>query len=907
MNWHLQSIETSLEALRTEPGTGLPQNEAAARLEQYGRNELVEKGGRTPLKIFWEQITATMVLILIAAAVVAGLLGDLKNTIAITAIVILYAILGFIQEYRAEQAIAALKKLSVPNVRVLRDGKLQEVSARELVPGDILQLEAGNVLPADVRLLEAVNLRIQEAALTGESEPVAKQIAKLSGEDLPLGDRRNMAYMGTIVTQGRGLALTVATGMQTELGRIADLIQQSGGEQTPLQKRLDALGKTLAVIGVGIAILIAILGFLRGDDLRHMLLTAVSVAVAIVPEGLPAVVTITLALGAQRMLAKNSLIRRLPAVETLGSVTVICSDKTGTLTENRMTVVVLDVANHALDLTNEMDRSGSFTARRSLGAPAESALSLAAVGGALCNDARLVDEGDDRYHTLGDPTEGALVTAAAKMGYWKSSLDSSFPRAAELSFDSERKRMTTVHDLRQYNPDLLTGLDVSHHRYIAFTKGSVDGLLDISSHVWVNGRAEPMDDSYKVRAEAANQTLARKGMRVLGVAFRLINQIPDVIQTDLEQNLTFVGLFGMIDPPRSEVREAVALTKSAGIRTIMITGDHPLTATEIASQLGIIDTENEMDMKVLTGVEIENLSFDELKNAVENVQVFARVSPEHKLKIVQALQERGHIVSMTGDGVNDAPALRRADIGVAMGITGTDVSKEAADMVLLDDNFATIVAAVKEGRTIYDNIRKFVRFSVAGNIGKVMVMLLAPFLGKPIPLLPLQLLWLNLLTDGLLGLGMGVEEPESDTMNRPPYSPKEGVFSRGAGAQVIWVGALIGALALALGAWYYFSGREEWQTMVFSFLAFAQVFQSLASRSQQDSFFKRGLSGNPLLAGMALLVTVLQLLVIYVPALSSFFNVVPLRGVDLLIAIGSGAVVFVAMEIDKAVRRRNTA
>ncbi len=907
MNWHLQSIETSLEALRTEPGTGLPQNEAAARLEQYGRNELVEKGGRTPLKIFWEQITATMVLILIAAAVVAGLLGDLKNTIAITAIVILYAILGFIQEYRAEQAIAALKKLSVPNVRVLRDGKLQEVSARELVPGDILQLEAGNVLPADVRLLEAVNLRIQEAALTGESEPVAKQIAKLSGEDLPLGDRRNMAYMGTIVTQGRGLALTVATGMQTELGRIADLIQQSGGEQTPLQKRLDAIGKTLAFICVGIAILIAILGFLRGDDLRHMLLTAVSVAVAIVPEGLPAVVTITLALGAQRMLAKNSLIRRLPAVETLGSVTVICSDKTGTLTENRMTVVVLDVANHALDLTNEMDRSGSFTARRSLGAPAESALSLAAVGGALCNDARLVDEGDDRYHTLGDPTEGALVTAAAKMGYWKSSLDSSFPRAAELSFDSERKRMTTVHDLRQYNPDLLTGLDVSHHRYIAFTKGSVDGLLDISSHVWVNGRAEPMDDSYKVRAEAANQTLARKGMRVLGVAFRLINQIPDVIQTDLEQNLTFVGLFGMIDPPRSEVREAVALTKSAGIRTIMITGDHPLTATEIASQLGIIDTENEMDMKVLTGVEIENLSFDELKNAVENVQVFARVSPEHKLKIVQALQERGHIVSMTGDGVNDAPALRRADIGVAMGITGTDVSKEAADMVLLDDNFATIVAAVKEGRTIYDNIRKFVRFSVAGNIGKVMVMLLAPFLGKPIPLLPLQLLWLNLLTDGLLGLGMGVEEPESDTMNRPPYSPKEGVFSRGAGAQVIWVGALIGALALALGAWYYFSGREEWQTMVFSFLAFAQVFQSLASRSQQDSFFKRGLSGNPLLAGMALLVTVLQLLVIYVPALSSFFNVVPLRGVDLLIAIGSGAVVFVAMEIDKAVRRRNTA
>jgi Ca2+-transporting ATPase len=570
-----------------------------------------------------------------------------------------------------------------------------------------------------------------------------------------------------------------------------------------------------------------------------------------------------------------------------------------------MTVVILDIANHALDLTQEMDRSGSFTATRSLGVPAESALSLAAVGAALCNDARLVDEGDDRYHTLGDPTEGALVTAGAKMGYWKSSLDSSFPRVAELPFDSERKRMTTVHDLRQYNPDLLAGLDVSHHRYIAFTKGSVDGLIDLSNQVWVNGKAEAMDEGFRVRIEAANQTLARKGMRVLGIAFRLLNQVPEILQTDLEQNLTFVGLFGMIDPPRSEVRDAVALTRSAGIRTVMITGDHPLTATEIARQLGIIDAGQDENIRVLTGAEIENLSFDDLKSVVDHVQVFARVSPEHKLKIVQALQERGQIVSMTGDGVNDAPALRRADIGVAMGITGTDVSKEAADMVLLDDNFATIVSAVKEGRTIYDNIRKFVRFSVAGNIGKVLVMLLAPFLGKPIPLLPLQLLWLNLLTDGLLGLGMGVEKAESDTMRRPPYSPREGIFSRGAGTQVAWVGALIGALALALGAWYYFTGRAEWQTMVFSFLAFAQVFQALASRSSKDSFFKIGLAGNPLLAGMALLVLALQLLVIYLPALRSFFEVQPLRGLDLLIALAAGALVFLAMEIEKIVRKNN--
>ncbi|HEY5730559.1 MAG TPA: cation-translocating P-type ATPase [Anaerolineales bacterium] len=898
MNWHLQSAEKSLEALQTGPETGLAQTEADSRLKQYGRNELVEKGGRTPLKILWEQLTATMVLILIAAAVVAGLLGDLKNTIAISAIVILYAILGFIQDYRAEQAIATLKKLSVPNVRVLRDKTLKEISARELVPGDIIQLEAGNVLPADVRLLEAVNLRIQEAALTGESEPVGKQINALSGEDLPLGDRRNMGYMGTIVTQGRGLALVIATGMQTELGKIADLIQQSGSEETPLQKRLDQLGKNLAIIGVVIAVLIAVLGLLRGDELRHMLLTAVSVAVAIVPEGLPAVVTITLALGAQRMLTKNSLIRKLPAVETLGSVTVICSDKTGTLTENRMTVTVLDVADHELDLTTLMEKDGSVHATRNLGTPAQSSLSLTAIGGALCNDAHLVDEGDDRYHTIGDPTEGAMVAAAAKMGYWKSSLDRSFPRAGELPFDSERKRMTTVHHLKEYDESILAGIDVSRYRYIAFTKGSVDGLLNLSNQVWVNGKAETLDAGWRSRIEAANERLATKGMRVLGVALRLLNQIPDVIQTDLEQKLIFVGLFGMIDPPREEVKNAVAITKTAGIRTVMITGDHPLTAQEIARQLGIADNGH-----VLTGIELEKLSFEELKNVVDGVRVFARVSPEHKLKIVQALQENGHIVSMTGDGVNDAPALRRADIGVAMGITGTDVSKEAADMILLDDNFATIVSAVKEGRTIYDNIRKFVRFSVAGNIGKVLVMLLAPFLGKPIPLLPLQLLWLNLLTDGLLGLGMGVEAPEKDTMSRPPYSPKEGVFSRGAGLQVIWVGMLIGALALGIGAWYYFTGREQWQTMVFTFLAFVQVFQAWASRSGKESAFSTPLLSNPLLFWMMLVVTALQLAVIYTPPAAEFFSVRPLGFVDLLVAIGAGFIVMLIMEVEKRFRK----
>ncbi len=826
------------------------------------------------------------------------MLGDTKNTIAILSIVTLYALLGFFQEYRAEQAIAALKKMSVPIVRVLRDGNLQELSARELVPGDIIQLETGNVIPADLRLLEAVNLRIQEAALTGESEPIEKHTAALSGEDLPVGDRRNMSFMGTIVTQGRGLALVVATGMQTELGKIADLIQQVKHEQTPLQRRLDALGKNLAVIGVVIAVFIFILGILRGDEVRHMLLTAVSVAVAIVPEGLPAVVTITLALGAQRMLKREALIRKLPAVETLGSVTVICSDKTGTLTENRMTVVILDVAEHALDLTENMERDGTLHATRGLGAPVQSSLSLAAIGGSLCNDAKMIDTGDDRFHTLGDPTEGALVVAAAKMGYWKGTLDSSFPRAAELPFDSERKRMTTVHHLGQYDPTVLSGLEIGDKRYIAFTKGSIDGLLDVASHVWVEGKSYPLDADWKSRIEAANDRLAKKGMRVLGVAFRLMNTIPEVIQTDLEQNLTIVGLFGMIDPPRSEVKDAVATCRAAGIRPVMITGDHPLTAIEIARQLGISD-----NGRALTGVEIESLTFDELKNVVDEVNVFARVAPEHKLKIVQALQENGHIVSMTGDGVNDAPALRKADIGVAMGITGTDVSKEASDLVLLNDNFATIVAAVQEGRTIYDNIRKFVRFSVAGNIGKVLVMLIAPFLGKPLPLLPLQLLWLNLLTDGLLGLGMGVENPEPDTMKRKPYSPTEGVFSRGAGFQTIWVGVMIGALALGLGSWYFFTGRPEWQTMIFTSLAFMQVFQALASRSAKESLFKQRLMSNPLLAGMAFVVIALQMAVLYIPALNSFFEVIPLSGCDLSIAAGTGVLVFVVMELEKKLKK----
>jgi Ca2+-transporting ATPase len=964
MDWHTIDIAVALDKLNTDKTGGLTTPEAQVRLSKHGPNELVEKGGRTPFRVLWEQVTARMALILVVAALAAALLGDTKDAIAILAIVILYTMLGFIQEYRAGQAIAALKKMAVPQVRVIRDGKLSELSARELVPGDIVQLETGNLIPADLRLLEAADLQIQEAALTGESEPVGKLTHALEGHGIPLGDRRDMAYLGTLVTAGRGRGLVVATGMDTELGRIAELIQQVGSQQTPLQRRLDKLGLVLALAGAGIAALIFAAGILRGDELRHMLRTVVSVAVAVVPESLPAVVTITLALGAGRMRERQALVRRLPAVETLGSVTVICSDKTGTLTENRMTVIALDVADHRLDLSEQVRRGGAINLSFSPLPPgvappsradalagrtaygddkgpgevphsgmrgemrATSALSLSAIGGALCNDASMLPLNDDEFTTLGDPTEGALLAAAARLGYWKDLLDTSFPRVAEAPFDSERKRMTTVHSLAKHDPELLVGLPVGDSRYIAFTKGAVDGLLEISNRVWVGGEFDAIDDDWRGRVRAANDGMAAKGMRVLGVAFRLLDDLPGHVDETLESDLTLVGLFGMIDPPRAEVRDAVATCKAAGIRPVMITGDHPQTALEIARQLGITNarggvlaagftagtTPGESARKggaassrlVLTGADLERLSFDQLKYIVEEISVFARVSPEHKLRIVQALQARRQVVAMTGEGLSDAPALRRADIGVAMGMAGTDVSKEASDLVLLDDNFATIVAAVGEGRGVSDNIRRFLRFSAAGVIGRLLVMSLAPFLGAAIPLPPLQLLWLSLLTDGPLGLGMGVEGPGRDIMQRPPYTLKEGVFSRGGFIQVAWVGALIGALALALGAAYFFSGRPEWQTMVFTTLAFAQVFQALASRSSKESLLKTGVLSNPTLAGMALLAVALQLAVLYIPALSGFFDLLPLSALDLAIAAGAGAVVFVAMEVEKIIKRRRS-
>jgi Ca2+-transporting ATPase len=708
-----------------------------------------------------------------------------------------------------------------------------------------------------------------------------------------------MVHMGTVVAYGRGVAVITATGMDTELGRVADLIQTVEREPTPLQRRLEQLGRGLALAALVIVSVVLVLGLLRGEDLQLMLLTAISLSVAAVPEGLPAVVTIALALGAQRMLKRRALIRKLPAVETLGSVTVICSDKTGTLTENRMTVTVLDV----LGETQQVDtllRQGIPVADAELlpgERPPVRSLGLLAKAAALCNDASLEPTPEGGYQAVGDPTEGALVVAAAELGLVKGELDRRWPRVDEVPFSSERKRMTTVHRVGVTADQTDAPWCCGSH--VAFAKGAVDSLLEISERVWAGDEDVPLSDELRTRIMTANDRLAGQGQRVLGVGFRpLLEELNVADEGALEREMIFIGLVGMIDPPRPEVREAVATAKQAGIRPVMITGDHPLTARQIAWELDIA-----AESQPLTGRDLADMSVDDLEAVVDQVAVYARVSPEHKLKIVQALQDRGQIVAMTGDGVNDAPALKKADIGVAMGITGTDVSKEAADMVLLDDNFATIVAAVQEGRTIYDNVRKFIKYTLTSNAGEVWVMLLAPLVGMPLPLLPLQILWINLVTDGLPGLAMGVEPPERDTMRRPPRHPQESIFGRGLGRHVAWVGLLMGLVSLGMGYWTWRAGWENWQTILFTTLTLSQMGQALAVRSR-ESLFRVGLLSNRALLGAVLLTFALQIAVVYVPFLQNLFGTVALSLGELLLSLVLSTVVFWGVELEKWLMRR---
>jgi Ca2+-transporting ATPase len=912
------------KALGVDPACGLDAGEAACRLAAAGPNELVDKGGKSPLRILLEQFTSLMVLLLLGAAAVSGLiLGEWADALVILVIVVLNGVLGFSQEYRAERALAALKSLARPQVRVRRSGRELHIPSRELVPGDVVLVETGNLVPADCRILEAAALKVQEAALTGEAEAVEKDPGAVTEAEAPLGDRRSLLFMGTTVAYGRGVGLVTATGMGTELGRIAHLLQGTPPERTVLQRKLQRLSLVLVFVAFALIGLVALEGWLlRGLGLEELFLTAVSMAVAAVPEGLPAVVTIALALGAQRMLRRRALIRKLPAVETLGSVTVICSDKTGTLTQNRMTVQVLELPYRHIELREEPDQSpgtGSpvATAGQSLAAPTsdsapDSGAWVLLAGGALCSDAALHREGSS-LAALGDPTEGALVLAAARQGWDKRELESLLPRTGELPFDSQRKRMSTIHALlsttawRSTVPAALASwLDSQGARSISFTKGAADGLLEISDRLWLGDHVEPLGQSRREHLRAADERLAAAGIRVLGVAFKPLGGKASGTG-EVEQTMVFAGLVGMLDPLRPEALQAVQTCRRAGIRPVMITGDHPLIARTIGEKLGLWGAD-----QALTGRDLERLSAEELSGRVDEVSVYARVSPEHKLKIVDALQERGHIVAMTGDGVNDAPALKSADIGVAMGVTGTDVAKEAADMVLQDDNFATIVAAVEEGRIIFDNILRFVRYILASNWAEILVMLLAPLLGMPLPLYPVQILWMNLVTDGLPALALGVEPGEVDVMRRPPRHPKQPILSTATGVHILWVGLVMTAFSLGLGAWAFGllpaggftralppNGPEVWRTMLFTTLVLSQLALAWGERSAHRSVFRMPAASNPYLLGAEVLTLVLQLAVVYLPFLQGFFRTTALSLPQLGVCLVASFGVLAAVEVEK--------
>ena len=853
MDYHLVPVEEVARSLGTTPA-GLTAATARQRLAEHGPNQIADARRKSVGQLLLRQFTDMMILVLIAAAILAGVVGQMKSTYVILAIVLLNALVGFIQEYRAEKAMAALKKMAASQAQVLRDNQAVRVAAADLVPGDVVLLEAGNVIPADVRFVAAHVLKMDESSLTGESANAAKNPDALPPGEYALGDRVNLGYKGTFVTNGRGTAYVVATGMGTELGKIAKLIQTEEGV-TPLQKRLATFGKGLSAAAIGVCALFFVVGWLRGEPLLNLLLVSVSLAVAAIPEALPALVTVALALGAKRLVKSQALIRKLAAVETLGSVTYICTDKTGTLTLNQMTV----------QQTYETPPS-AFA-----GLDRPSAL-LAAM--ALNNDATQ----DPQQAWLGDSTEVALARHAAGHDYDRAALEAQFPRLAELPFDSQRKCMTTLHQTPQ--------------GVLSLTKGAVDVLL---SQLGPGQQGAVADLEQRVNA------MAEQGYRVLGYAGKLLPVLPARPDAAaLETDLTFIGFAGLLDPPRDEARLAVAECRAAGIIPVMITGDHRLTARAVAVSLGIIASKADL---VLTGPELTRLDEAAFDAVVEKVRVYARVDPAQKLRIIQALQARHQFVAMTGDGVNDAPALKNADIGIAMGINGTEVSKAAAHMILLDDNFATIVTAVKHGRRIFDNIIKFIRYIMSGNVGELLAIFLAPLFGLPIPLLVIQILWLNLISDGLPGLALAYEPAEANAMRRPPLDPRQTIFAGGTGWFILGVGVLIGGLALGTQAWALHQGLANWQTMVFSVLCFSQLGNAFALRARHESVFRIGLFSNKAMLGALALTFSLQLLVIYLPFCNDLFSTQPLTWIELGLTLAASSVVFWAVEAQKLVGR----
>ncbi|MGI9953327.1 cation-translocating P-type ATPase [Moorellaceae bacterium AZ2] len=884
--WYAMSMDEICQELATDLTRGLSPEEAGSRLATYGPNSLKEPPPRSLFSMFMGQIKEILVLILLGAAVVSGLLGEWMDSIVILVIVVLNAVLGVYQEHKAEQALKALKEMTKPSAKVLRGGRVIQVDVASLVPGDVVLLDAGDFVPADARLVEVASLRVNEAALTGESVPVEKDATVLEDGEVPVGDQKNMVFMGTTVTGGRGRALVVATGMNTQLGRIAQLLQETPPEPTPLQRRLAELGKILGMAAGAIVALVFITGLWRGGEVLEMFMIAISLAVAAVPEGLPAVVTIVLALGVTRMSWRRAVIRKLPAVEILGTVTVICSDKTGTLTKNEMTVTRIYTAGDLWQVTG----AGYQPEGRFLGPNGEERMPLAdenmklmLLGGLLNNDARL-EEGEKGYQIIGDPTEGALVVAAAKAGLIREEVDKTYPRLGEIPFDSARKMMTTFHHM--------------DGTVCSFTKGAPDVLLARCVGVMTHGGVEALNEETRARLLAINSELASQGQRVLALALRRWPEIPANLSPEtVEKDLTFIGFFAMQDPARPEAKEAVIVSRGAGIRPVMITGDHPETALAIARELGIWQEGDGL----LTGSELRTMDEVQLKEAAPRTAVYARVSPEDKLRIVEALKEHNHIVAMTGDGVNDAPALKRADIGVAMGITGTEVAKEASDMVLLDDNFATIVNAVEEGRTIYDNIRRAIHYLLSCNAGEIAVIFSAILLGLRSPLTALQILWVNLVTDGLPALALGLEPPEKGVMKRPPRKPGEGVFAGGMGTKILWQGALIGLLSLAS---YWLALREgrtlqEAHTMAFVTLAVSQLVHSFNVRSMTQSLFTIGLTTNRNLVYAFLASLSLQLAVIFVPFLRNVFETAMLRPGDWVVVAALSVVPLVAVEASK--------
>jgi len=890
-DWHRQDIEAVL-AGHASVQEGLSAEEAGRRLDKYGPNELTETQQKTVLMMFFNQFKDFMILVLLAAAVIAGFIGEPTDSIAIIVIVVLNAVIGFVQEYRAEKAMEALKKMAGASATVLRAGTVTTVPAGEIVPGDMVLLDAGNIVPADLRLTEVANLKIEEAALTGESVPVEKHTDQLLNEDLPLGDRKNMSYRGTYVTYGHAKGVATATGMKTELGKIADMLQSAGEMKTPLQKRLTAFGQKLAIIVLVICAIVFTFGVFRGEPPLLMLLTAISLAVAAIPEALPAVVTISLAIGAKKLVRQNALIRKLPAVETLGSVTYICSDKTGTLTLNKMSVEEIYV-DGALRKCAEIkvSTSGFFDGGR------PGIWDYFMAGLALSNDATE----DGAGNVLGDPTEIALYSIAEANGFDKKTLAIKFPRMAEIPFDAARKCMTTFHDF-----SFLSQVDQGE-QLVSFTKGALDVLLEQAVNVLTFKGLQKIDTR---EFEEINEAMAADGMRVICLCMKTWASLPDPVAPEMaESGLTILGLAALHDPPRIEAKEAIALCREAGIRPVMVTGDHPLTAGAIARRLGLLlgadpKIADSPERLTMTGKELAGLSKEEFARRVEHIRVYARVAPEQKLKIIKALQAHGQYVAMTGDGVNDAPALKSADIGVAMGITGTDVSKEAADMILLDDNFATIVNAVKAGRRIFDNIRKFIKYTMTSNSGEIWTIFLAPFFGLPTPLLPIHILWINLVTDGLPGLALTAEPAEKWLMRKQPRHPQESIFAHGLGIHILWVGLLMGFASIFVQAWSIKTDHAHWQTMVFTVLCLSQMGHVLAIRSDTESLFSQGLFSNKPLLGAVLLTFFLQMATIYVPWLNPIFKTDPLTFYELLVALLLSSVVFTAVEIEKLLKRR---